>query len=210
VSHPEWGDIENGVIDERFFWSYQAVEDHPVTLDDYADSTRYQLVERFRYRIEDGERPLLIEGGVLGNAVVFDGAVRPDLDADGVLTARAVGIAGYAAGPDIVVIDPVGLGDVIASHIHRNGSRVGHIKKLPEEWIAVRAGDPTTIEPPVDPVQARAVVQAMNCGGLADLLDATTEPLTPGRFFANILGAPANTSLRYSDDPVQAARELCG
>lgn len=210
VEPSTWGDVNYGIVDERAYWSVQSRVRHPVVIEDYAALDSYALVERIEDEVARGERPFYLEGGAaLGNETLYRGRLRNDVDADAALSVRAVGVPGYRAGPDIQVVDPIGLGDAIASHIRQNRFRPGHLKVLPEVWIAYRYADLDSLDPPVSITEVALVRTALECSRLRELRDAIDEPLTPVRFLANLIGAPARTTLRYPADPAAARLQLC-
>jgi arabinofuranosyltransferase len=50
---------------------------------------------------------------------------------------------------------------------------------------------------------------ALRCGQLHELVEAVDDPLTPGRFVDNVLGAVGRTSLRIPAQPEQADVDFC-
>jgi len=165
---------------------------------------------------------------------VYYGTTR--LDAETVdgrqaeVASYGLGIIGYSLGPDVYVLDLLGLGDSFTSHLEleRRGL-IGHEKPLPSPWIVARltpegttlAADdfpfPTDFgaRPLGDPdrapfderiADARA---ALTCDDLRGFFDAYTETLTPGRFLANVFRAPGYTVLRIPPEPEDAYREFC-
>jgi arabinofuranosyltransferase len=92
--------------------------------------------------------------------------------------------------------------------------RPGHDKILPMEWIlADYTPDSYTaagVDPAeVDPVKLAAARRALGCGDIAELQHAVRDPMTPGRFFKNLVGAVPRTFMRFPGDPVAAEREFC-
>lgn len=127
-----------------------------------------------------------------------------------------VGRVGYAAGPRVHVADKNGLADPIAARLRLapdRGWRPGHEKNLSEEWTLARYAAPATergariLDGDERVVDAR---RALGCGPLRELVDATSGPLSAGRFLANVAFAVRERSLRLPDDPSQAAAEVCG
>jgi arabinofuranosyltransferase len=137
--------------------------------------------------------------------------LRPDLGRS-VFQASSIGIYGYILGTDIHVVDLQGLADPIAGRLtlERRG-RPGHEKLLPEAWVIARfaRGDvmlPTGDFTADDIATAR---RALACGDARRLLDATTAPLTPGRFARNLVESFRLHSFRLPGDPAKAVRALC-
>ncbi|HEX5366308.1 MAG TPA: hypothetical protein VFW63_06575 [Acidimicrobiales bacterium] len=138
-----------------------------------------------------------------------------------------IGVVGYSYGPDVTVIDLLGLADPIGSRfeVARPGA-TGHEKPLPAAWLAAHISeapvDPAALPRPFvarplyesppgrfaeDVASARAAVR---CDELADLLDAVRAPLTPGRFLANLAASPRLTSLTVPPPPGAAESRFCG
>jgi arabinofuranosyltransferase len=120
-------------------------------------------------------------------------------------------VIGYAAGPDVHIVDHVSLGDPIGSHFRLDQrGRPGHEKLVDNPWVIARFGDPGRVPPDLGTeAQVAAAKRAMECGTLDDVLLAVTEPMSVSRFFDNLALAPRATSLRFAADPDAAARELC-
>jgi arabinofuranosyltransferase len=142
-----------------------------------------------------------------------------------------VGILGYAVGPDTYVLDLLGLGDPFTAHLEleRRGLVVGHEKPLPAPWIAARLTKPGAsltaedfpfpfafgtgpIDDPRDSFEQRERVAraALECAGLRDFLESYDAPLTPGRFFGNLIDAVPNTRFRIPPEPADAYEKFCG
>jgi arabinofuranosyltransferase len=141
-----------------------------------------------------------------------------------------LGVIGYSLGPDVYVLDLLGLGDPFTSHLEleRRGL-VGHEKPLPAPWIAARLTPPGTelseedfpftplfgVAPLGDPdrapfddrvARAREVIE---CPEIEQFLDSYTAPLTPGRFLSNLVRAPRFTLMRIPPEPEDAYAEFC-
>jgi arabinofuranosyltransferase len=138
-----------------------------------------------------------------------------------------IGVPGYAYGPDVEVIDMLGLADPVTSRfdVPRPGP-TGHEKPIPPAWLAARIStghvDPDVLpdpfigrplwESPDDRLDADADAAraAMRCGDLQDLSDAVRSPMTPGRFLSNVLSAPRFTRITVPPDPEAARDRFCG
>jgi len=128
----------------------------------------------------------------------------------------SIGRVGYAAGERVRLVDRLGLADPIAGRLRLAGPRhgeAGHEKDLPVEWVYGRFADPRRLGrgrlPAADASRVAAARRALRCGGLREVLDATSAPLTPGRFTDNLALAVRERALRVPRDPRAAARELC-
>ncbi len=140
---------------------------------------------------------------------------RPGLEPRVVALSGNVGRTGWAAGPLVQLVDRNGLADPIGARLRlprERRARPGHEKTLRAEWVLARFAAPTS---PAgarsldsDP-KVRAARQALGCPPLRELLEATSAPLGPERFLANVGYAIRERSLRFASDPRLAARELC-
>jgi arabinofuranosyltransferase len=171
----------------------------------------------------------------------FDGAgvyyTTTKLDAETVdgrdaeVASYGLGVIGYSLGPDVYVLDLLGLGDPFTSHLElsRRGL-IGHEKPLPAPWIVARLTPPGTdldrrdfpfptrfgARPLDDPdgvpfaERVSRAREALACAELERFLASYTHSLTPGRFVANLLRAPGYTALRIPPEPADAYEEFCG
>ncbi|HUF83051.1 MAG TPA: hypothetical protein VMQ81_00515, partial [Acidimicrobiia bacterium] len=150
---------------------------------------------------------------------------------DAEVASYGLGVIGYSLGPDVYVLDLLGLGDPFTSHLElsRRGL-IGHEKPLPAPWIVARltppgtelsAGDfpfPTRFgarpldDPDGVPFAERVdrARQALACAEIERFLASYTESLTPGRFLSNLFRSPDYTALRIPPEPDDAYEELCG
>ncbi|HEY5699466.1 MAG TPA: hypothetical protein VIT01_18320 [Acidimicrobiales bacterium] len=166
-----------------------------------------------------------------------DALLRPDLPRPYVI-GTAMGSLGYAIDPDVRILDTLGLADAFTAHLAPTSAPVngtirhwlaGHEKPLPTPWVAARVlreGEPFDAGdlPPPHPsgqlipategeelqeqiAWARA---ALACPAIQRLQEATSEPLTPGRFVSNLFDAVDNTRMRIPADPQDAYRRYCG
>jgi arabinofuranosyltransferase len=147
----------------------------------------------------------LYDSGVRGYMKVLTPGVEPGRDPDAlVVVLGAIGVVGYQLGPEVTIVDIGGLAEPIAARTDADPSTLaGHRKLVDVAWYDARFGvvgdDPA----------AQDAARALRCAPIADLLDAITDDLTPGRFLANIWHSPANTRLHIPADPRRAVAELC-
>jgi arabinofuranosyltransferase len=137
-----------------------------------------------------------------------------------------IGVGGYALGPDVYVIDRLGLADALISRFEVRGhGPTGHEKPIPGPWLAARVAtgpvDPDQLRPPAfggvlyesPPGQfdedTEAARQALGCGDLRDLDAAVHEPMGVGRFLSNLVSATRLTRLEVPPDPVEAQDRFC-
>ena len=150
------------------------------------------------------------------------------------LVSYAAGIAGYAIGNKLYVLDELGLADPLTARLITPtytgfNPPPGHEKLLPKPWIVARlVPEGTTVNrdelptfslaPDLAPSRSDADFQqqvvwaraAINCGPLRRLDRDVSAPLTPARFLGNLVDSFANTFLRVPPDPETAYHQLCG
>jgi len=188
----------NGIVDERAWWQRESGQRHPVTLDDYSRVASARTGRRARQlaaqgadvlvRIDDQEHPLAPGSGV-------------------VLESITIGMGSVAAGPQVRVVDVLGLADALGSRIAADpAARIGHQKRLPPALLLARlalAGeDDQSLPSDVDPASLEAARRLLRRPAVARLLAATRDPLTPTRALRNIRQALALTRLRLPMDRV--------
>ena len=104
----------------------------------------------------------------------------------------AIGLVGAAAGPDVTVVDRLGLGHAYGARLRLDArGRPGHEKPLPISWVVAQFGDPRAdAQMPAPPGAIRAARRALDCDATRALRAATTAPLTPRRVLSNVRAAP--------------------
>ncbi|MFE0102775.1 hypothetical protein [Streptomyces sp. NPDC059009] len=122
-----------------------------------------------------------------------------------------LGYGGVAVPLDGLAVDPLSLAYPLGAHMERSRTaRAGHEKPVALEWMAADLADPAAPLPPgIDPRGVAAARHALRCGPLRELQDSVRRPLTPARFWQNLTGSYARTTLRYPADPVAAEAALC-
>ncbi|MFI7316011.1 hypothetical protein [Streptomyces venezuelae] len=191
----------SGIADERGVYVRQNAAPHPLHHDFAGQPGNRAYAALVRQAARSGAPTLLlaqtpVAGGAPGvtgvyNTLGFSGSVVP--------------LSGAA-------LDPIGLAHPLAAHSEGivNG-RVGHDKRLPDEWIVAERGAADVPVPEgLDPGRVDAARRALRCGPLAELRAATRAPLTVRRFWRNLTGAVERTSFRFPNDPVRAERQVCG
>jgi arabinofuranosyltransferase len=217
-----------GTTDERVLYSAFAGHAHPVALGDFRSTSWVR--EATRMRTLAGRGRLLTARPQ--SQVPFQEPRWPPLlprrsvPAPVVASFYSVGVAGYAAGRDVHVVDRLGLGDPVASRIRfRNDVRFpngtlrpprfypGHEKVLPAEWVIARFADPASLRslgPRASDPELVAARAALGCGSLKRILTAVTASMSPRRFFSNLGVAWKLRNFRLPADPQRAKNELCG
>jgi len=193
-----------GIADERGFYTHHMHMSNPIYLADYL---RHPYVKQLISRQLTYQRVVAFDRP--DEVLVVAGAAAPSVSPSArmVLGLSNVGILGYAVGPQVHVVDRLGLGDPVAARLAlTERGRPGHEKMLSDAWIVARFGAPEIARSGA----ARDAAQALGCGDLARLLQAVTAPLTPSRFFANIREAWTFHRVRIPGEPAAARLRFCG
>jgi arabinofuranosyltransferase len=186
------------VTDERSFYAAAAGKPHPVTIEDHAGNPLTAWGTRARKAADAGEDVLWFPQYENAPTFVSSGG--------SVVVSGNIGMIGMAAGPDVTVVDSNGLSDAIAARVDAALFRPGHRREQVDRgWVTSRFGAPGEAAT----AQRRAAEDALRCGALAELMDATTSPMTPALFVRNLARSPELTRLRLAADPRDARRDLC-
>jgi arabinofuranosyltransferase len=141
-----------------------------------------------------------------------------------------VGIGSYALGPDVYVLDLLGLGDAFTSHLKltRRGL-IAHEKPLPAPWIVARlTARGTNVEEsvltlphgfgarPIDDPEGRPFAArvadaraTLRCRPVVHFTDSYRSSLTAGRFAGNIGRSVTNWGFRIPPEPADARARFC-
>lgn len=189
--------------------------DTPVTIDDYGWG-------------DGGSRRAWIEGDgtyFLQRRLPYD----PPPGREVVVADNGVGVLSYALGPDVYVLDLLGLADPFTAHLEIDRRVLpAHEKPLPAPWTAARITEPGSAvreddfpfvvigsaplgnpgKQTFDQRVARAR-RTLKCSELQAFFDTYSRPLTVGRFFDNLVSALANTRMRIPPEPRDTARHFC-
>jgi arabinofuranosyltransferase len=148
---------------------------------------------------------------VLSDDTRFDAPMRADIPGPLVYIAGRLGTGGAVAPIDAIAADTLGLANPLGAHITETSpGMAGHEKRLPDEWLVAdfveRHAEPAFVE--TAPVAAAR--HAMTCSALAELFDSVRAPMTPSRFWQNLVGSLARTRLEVPADPERAELSFCG
>jgi arabinofuranosyltransferase len=193
----------NGIANERAYYVHAAGHPHPITKEDY---TGY-WVRGIDYYLNAPPRSLLFREG---NPPI---PLASHVESQQVAVSEIIGIQGWVLDDDVYILDTHGLANVLGGRMEMGPrGRPGHEKSYqgwyiiaqytPGGWVPP-SGEP----PPGDIAQARI---ALRCGDVPKLLDAISDPMSPGRFVKNIFEAFRLHRFRFSGNPYNAAAELCG
>lgn len=200
---------QDGIGDERGFYTSQAVRRNAMTVDDYRGFVLGDMGYRLRTFVDGGGHGLILDAQAAPDDVL---PLAKDVRLPVVARMGNIGIAGYAAGTHVFIVDKVGLADPLGGRqelVERG--RPGHEKAFSPVWALARFGAPDAPLPAgITRRQLDAARATLRCDGVRDILEAANDRLTPGRFLKNLPASVRLNSLRIPDDPVQAERKLCG
>ncbi|MBG0825880.1 hypothetical protein HS048_34965 [Planomonospora sp. ID91781] len=177
----------DGIADERGFYVAWTRDAHPIGAEPYVRAAADPLSTQNAAGLhvpDTGFGPV---------------PLRADRPARLAVTGDVLGTLGASFPLDVLVVDRLGLANTLGSHMTAAcGRRVGHEKPLPAEYVFADYADPGT-RLPDERFQAEVdrIRGELAGGRFRDLLDATRTPLTPDRFWDNLVGAPARTSFRF-------------
>ena len=202
----------------------------PVTLEDYSRAPWSQTEIGVRLRRLAAAEPGAIvlsyspaERSVAGRrvpvmrpAALPTTALRASVRSDLVAYTGSIGRLGYAAGPDVHIVDRFGLADPLAGRLVLERPRVhraGHEKRLTADWVLGRFAEPGPLPPlphAATPAGVAAARDALACEPLQRLLRAVSEPMSVRRFGTNLREAVTLHSFRLPGDAREAERAVCG
>jgi arabinofuranosyltransferase len=216
---PYLGGDRDGIADERGFYALVAHSTHPLELSSYRGFHLYEDGERTLNAATSCARTrgcapfLLLDTENAEDVFYTDGRARRIPAAasvaggtEAVVARGQVGVFGYLAGPNVMVVDRFGLADWVASRLPLGPrGRPGHEKLLPNAWLVARYG----AELPAEEPAVTAARRALHCGRLAELREGVSAPMTMSRFAQNFRVALWSSELSIPADPAAAARLFC-
>lgn len=219
-AHPiDWeayqtGEKELGIVDEREFWTLavgRELADPPRYAEDFLGS---KLMQNWEEALEDG---IEADAAQLNLAYVSEDPEiyrwfyrdREDEDTDLrnlPLTAYLInlGMTSMNAPLDVRVLDTVGLATPIAARMPRDPEgRVGHDKFLDPVWQAADSDtDLDGLPQFISTLRAKQARAALRSPEIAELLATSREPMSWGRFWANVRYSLGDgRTLQLSSDP---------
>ena len=202
----------SGIADERGFYAALAGVEHPVTLEDHGGAGVSAYSDEVAAMARAGEDVIVVQVIPVTPQTPVE-VVAPARD-ELVFSVANAGFYGVAPGLDVLVIDSFGLTDPVGSHLEAPPpGRPGHEKVMPRGWLLARYGATETTGPRLPgqppPRFVDSAREALGCGALAELLAATSAPLTWDRFVDNVVGSPDRTSLRIPIGGATARDEFC-
>jgi hypothetical protein len=133
------------------------------------------------------------------------------VDADAAVAFTAIGAVGYAVGPEIFVLDRLGLTAPVGGRLTAGDDLPpGHEKFMTLPWVEARLAEARDRDSDGRrQLAAERARQALECGALARVMRDVTEPLTLDRFVGNLRDSIGNTRLSIPKDAGRAAEKLC-
>ena len=216
--YPTYTDTDRGIADEAALYEVNSDKKNPVTLEDHQRHEYAKLGAEAKQQAE-GAKAVLLDL----NEGLYEIPTRPGLPQPTVVFARAIGMISYAAGPEVRVVDGLGLADPIASRLRlEQRGRPGHEKEMDYAWAIARFSDSDSLSAGIPPgcsqcrqrrveIEDRVVAaeEALRCGILDEVIVAVTDPMSFSRFFENVAFSPRATAARYAAQPAAASDELC-
>jgi arabinofuranosyltransferase len=196
----------SGIGDARPFMIEQSGgRPNPVTIDDFRDDPWAGPGFAVRTLASEGKSGLILDGYHPSGPRLPIRMTFPH--ARIVVRVGNVGEFGYAAGPDVYVIDYLGLANPLASRTPGNPSlAAGHEKHLGTSWDIARFARPTSNEPSA----VRDARRALRCGDLAVLVDDITGEVGIGDGMQNFVDSFHLRHLRLPQHPRKAVEVFCG
>lgn len=181
-------------------------KENPVTLDDYR-SAFFPFVragEAVRQLAATGKRGVLLDGYKPDSELL---PIRPGLSTPPIVAfVMNIGMYGYAAGPDVDVVDVLGIADPLGARLRVKRGTPGHEKRINPAWQVARF-----VERGAGPESqaVRDARRALQCTDLRELLHDVSAHLDAQQAWDNFWDSFSLTSLRIARSPSVAVRELC-
>ncbi|MGM0556064.1 MAG: hypothetical protein ACQEVA_06780 [Myxococcota bacterium] len=230
IRHP--GGIEDGIADERGWYTDAAKVENPLLLEDF-EKVRFHRESRSLRALGESRCPSAFDQGAesaeegdcspivrIGrNHYMEFGRFFPhrpnypvaeryaDRGVALVVSRMSIGIRSLVLGKPVHIVDQLGLASPLSARLAiATRGRPGHEKELTNPWVVGRFAEPVPGEDP----RIAAARRALGCGELDALLAAVEGPITPGRFAKNLSGAFRFHDLRLPLDPYEAEQKFCG
>ena len=212
---------DGDIGDERGWHARQAKVFNPTRIEDFVAFPFYRYAMELKQRLQqrcpepagDCTRVLITErrdGELDDHEAVATLPLAPAATPDhviGVAASRPLGITSAVLGPQVSLVDFYGLADAVGARQRlQDRGRPGHEKRWNTYWVAAKyAAKGSTSDGRVG--NAR---RALDCGLVAELRRAITEPLGWDRFWENVRSAYSFHRLRVPASTREAKQELCG
>jgi len=202
-----------GLVDERGYETIAYADPNPTTTDSRTRGN--DLLPTLTGLTGSGDRILVMSSGPAANSTLWTIRMSPSGPDESGFFYDNMGITDAVMPLHGTVIDVNGLASPLAGHLLlQQRSRPGHEKWLPAAWVLAEYADPAAIATMKDTQdvtksQVLAARHALSCGSIKELMDSVNQPMSMGRFFANLTGSLDRTDLRIPADPFAAEREFC-
>ncbi len=203
----------SGIVDERRFYAQATGHAHPLTAADYLDYPRMAAILTALDNTPDGAL-LLPSGNYTQWDLVPMMKPQPGSVPNGKELQKPqhavfftnLGMVGMNVGLDVRVIDQIGLANPLAQHTERlKHGRIGHDKNLFPDWV-VADGPWVKVYPGIpgylDAQWVAEAVAALQCPETQAVLSSVRAPMTPYRFFSNLLHSYEFTKYRIDRVPL--------
>lgn len=202
---------QNGELidDERGYYHAWTGQTYPTESADFTPRMKY---------LKDAASPhtLTYEGP---RQQILTTPLRADVPSKTMVIGVYLGTVGVMSPVDAGVVDFWGLANPIGARFEFPTVKPGHSKPLSNAWLLADYADPAAPIPSpgnfalradITADQVAAARHALSCGELAEIQRSTREPMSPGRFWANLTGAVHRTGVTVPPDPFVAERAFCG
>jgi len=202
-------DAENealGIADERAAYVADSHHEHPILAEDFDEFTA--MAGPINAMLATGQEPAVLVQNKQGTWHRY-----PTTNGRAVATFFNIGGPGMLLPLEMWIHDPIGLANPIAAHTTPYpGRRVGHNKYAGNPWevasLSVDTSADLTRYGDFTVTSIDAIRGIFACPHNQEMLESVRAPLTPGRFWRNVLHAVGRTGLRYDKDPRYARQ--CG
>ncbi|MYW90993.1 hypothetical protein G3I59_10360 [Amycolatopsis rubida] len=197
------------VDDERGYYHAWTGKMYPTESADFTPKMTY---------LKDAARPDTLTYGDPRERVLT-ARLRADVPSRSMNIGVYLGTVGVLSPVDVGVVDFWGLANPIGARFEFPTVKPGHSKPLSNAWLLADYADPSApvlspgnfvLRADITADQVAAARHALSCGDLAEVQRSTREPLSPGRFWANLTGAVHRTGVTVPPDPFVAERTFCG
>ncbi|SFO53238.1 ArnT family glycosyltransferase [Amycolatopsis rubida] len=197
------------VDDERGYYHAWTGKMYPTESADFTPKMTY---------LKDAARPDTLTYGDPRERVLT-ARLRADVPSRSMIIGVYLGTVGVLSPVDVGVVDFWGLANPIGARFEFPTVKPGHSKPLSNAWLLADYADPSApvlspgnfvLRADITADQVAAARHALSCGDLAEIQRSTREPLSPGRFWANLTGAVHRTGVTVPPDPFVAERTFCG
>lgn len=201
-----------GLTDERAYEAVVYSDPNPRAESRRRDIT---LLATLASLTDHRDRTLVLRSGITADGNIWMMPLSATAPDHSVYFYNNMGIAAAIMPLHGTVVDVNGLVSPLAGHLRLDQrGRPGHEKWLPTAWVLAQYADADLVATMDETrgatrAQVRAARHALSCEPLRDLVDSTSRPMSPSRFWRNLTGALRRTTLRIPQDPVIAEQRFC-